>query len=52
MVAKVWQRIFVAKINPQSYGLKENVTLPRGMSYKHHQNYLHFRNTDNKKKGK
>ena len=36
--------------------LKENVTLHRGMSYKHYQNYvkwyLYFRNTDNKKRGK
>lgn len=36
--------------------LKENITLHRGMSYKHYQNYvkwyLYFRNEDNKKKGK
>lgn len=36
--------------------LKENVTLHRGMSYRHYQNYvkwyLYFRNTDNKKRGK
>lgn len=36
--------------------LKENITLHRGMSYKHYQNYvkwyLYFRNMDNKKKGK
>ena len=36
--------------------IKENVTLHRGMSYKHYQNYvkwyLYFRNTDNKKRGK
>ena len=36
--------------------LKENITLHRGMSYKHYQNYvmwyLYFRNENNKKKGK
>ena len=36
--------------------LKENITLHRGMSYRHYQNYvkwyLYFRNEDNKKKGK
>ena len=36
--------------------LKENVTLHRGMSYKHYQNYvkwyLYLKNTDNKKRGK
>ena len=36
--------------------LKDNVSLHRGMSYKHCQNYLkwylYFRNKDNKNKGK
>ena len=36
--------------------LKENVSLHRGMSYRHYQNYLkwylYFRNKDNKNKGK